>query len=163
MSYSYLPTTSTSAYRPARQDSLARFSVFGAVHGALPSWATQGLSAAAQTASGHLERLKNRNELKSTVSRAARWLFTITNGLILLWIWTLWWGERGVFQESLESCAWGSWEKWVRYLGLFARRMLLTSVVSSPQTPDLITLPSSLTPSSSTLTLTPAARGRSRR
>ncbi|KAL3465079.1 hypothetical protein BJX64DRAFT_253736 [Aspergillus heterothallicus] len=114
MSYSYLPTTSANAYRPARRDTFTPSNVLKTVHEALPPWATQGINTAAQTASGHIESLKNRGELKSTVLRTARWLFTITNGLILLWIWTLWWGERGVFQESIGSCVWNSWEKWVR-------------------------------------------------
>lgn len=42
-----------------------------------------------------------------------RRVVTIVNALILLWVWTLWWGERMVFQESLEGCGWGEWEKWV--------------------------------------------------
>ncbi|KAL2861615.1 hypothetical protein BJX68DRAFT_260429 [Aspergillus pseudodeflectus] len=112
MSYSYLPTTSASAYRPARRDTTTPSGVFKTVQEALPSWATQGISSAAQTASSRLEKLKDRNELKATVSRVVKWLFTITNALILLWVWTLWRGERGVFQESLQSCVWDSWEKW---------------------------------------------------
>lgn len=40
-------------------------------------------------------------------------VITIANALILFWVWTLWWGERTVFQESLEGCRWGEWEKWV--------------------------------------------------
>ncbi|XHG03475.1 hypothetical protein AWENTII_006778 [Aspergillus wentii] len=39
-------------------------------------------------------------------------MFTVANGLILLWVFTLWWGERTVFQDSFETCLWESWEKW---------------------------------------------------
>ncbi|MCJ1391711.1 hypothetical protein MMC18_004576 [Xylographa bjoerkii] len=33
-------------------------------------------------------------------------------GLVLIWILILWWGERRVFQSSIQSCAWDSWEAW---------------------------------------------------
>ncbi|KAL2870376.1 putative manganese ion homeostasis (Fr) [Aspergillus lucknowensis] len=112
MSYSYLPTSSASAYRPARRDHFNPSGVVKTIHDALPSWATQGISAAAHSASGRLDRLKNRSELKRLAWKVTRWLFTITNGLIILWIYTLWWGERSVFRDSLESCAWNAWEKW---------------------------------------------------
>lgn len=31
---------------------------------------------------------------------------------IILWIFTLRWGERGVFKHSVEHCAWDHWESW---------------------------------------------------
>lgn len=50
------------------------------------------------------------------VWRSLRRIFTIANGLIALWVFTLWWGERTVFRESVESCVWGNWEHWVSFL-----------------------------------------------
>lgn len=45
-------------------------------------------------------------------------IFTIPNGLILLWVLALWWGERMVFRDSIEQCAWEGWERWVSVLFL---------------------------------------------
>ncbi|KAM5470068.1 hypothetical protein MauCBS54593_003951 [Microsporum audouinii] len=39
-------------------------------------------------------------------------LFTVRTALLLLWGFTLWWGERTVFRESLRACDWNKWEKW---------------------------------------------------
>jgi hypothetical protein len=48
-------------------------------------------------------------ELKLTARRAV----CIANLLIFIWILTLRWGERAVFQDSISSCTWERWEKWV--------------------------------------------------
>lgn len=48
-------------------------------------------------------------ELRSVVRRA----FCVANLLILIWVVTLRWGERTVFQESVSSCVWETWERWV--------------------------------------------------
>ncbi|KAF2756631.1 hypothetical protein EJ05DRAFT_502127 [Pseudovirgaria hyperparasitica] len=32
--------------------------------------------------------------------------------LVVLWIWTLHWGERTVFDRSVASCDWDTWEQW---------------------------------------------------
>ncbi len=42
-----------------------------------------------------------------------RCLISIPNGLIILWIASLWWGERLVFQQSISKCDWNIWERWV--------------------------------------------------
>ncbi|KAL4928995.1 putative manganese ion homeostasis (Fr) [Aspergillus undulatus] len=110
MSYSYLPT-SASAYRPSRRE-LSLSGTLKTVHDALPQWATQGMSTAAGAASSRLNKYKNKDEVKALVTRTSKTLFTITNGLIVLWICTLWWGERSVFRDSIESCTWGAWEQW---------------------------------------------------
>ncbi|KAL3475703.1 hypothetical protein BJX99DRAFT_229169 [Aspergillus californicus] len=112
MNSPYLPTTSASAYRPARRDTRTPPNFMKTVHSTLPSWATQGMSTAARTASSELDRIKKPGELKALAVKTIRYLFTVTNGLILLWICTIFWGERGVFQESIDSCAWDAWEKW---------------------------------------------------
>lgn len=42
-----------------------------------------------------------------------RRIFTIPTLLMLLWVWTIWQGERSVFQSSLAECQWHKWEQWV--------------------------------------------------
>jgi hypothetical protein len=39
--------------------------------------------------------------------------FNLHNGLILIWVVLLWWGERSVFRQSTEACEWRKWENWV--------------------------------------------------
>lgn len=56
---------------------------------------------------------RDKNDIQTSPLRILRRVFTVTNAIILLWIFTLWWGERSVFQDSLEACAWEKWEKWV--------------------------------------------------
>ena len=43
---------------------------------------------------------------QSRKSRGLPFLF------IILWIFALRWGERGVFRQSVEHCAWDRWESW---------------------------------------------------
>lgn len=47
--------------------------------------------------------------------RLLRRTVTLANGLVVLWVWMLWWGERRVFEDSLEGCAWDQWETWVGF------------------------------------------------
>ncbi|KAL5336616.1 hypothetical protein BJX70DRAFT_271918 [Aspergillus crustosus] len=107
MSYSYLPT-SASAYPPPRHDT----PVLQSVHDTVSLWTTQGLATARRTASSQIDKVKNRGGPRILAINTIRSLFTVTNGLILLWVCTIWWGERSVFRSSLESCAWNAWEKW---------------------------------------------------
>jgi hypothetical protein len=55
---------------------------------------------------------------KTNELRRGNWsvkrLFTLVNGLVLLWWVVLYWGERGVFNSAVESCNWDKWEDWVR-------------------------------------------------
>ena len=44
---------------------------------------------------------------QSRLSRFLPFLF------IVLWVISLWWGERVVFRRSVETCAWDRWESWV--------------------------------------------------
>lgn len=60
-----------------------------------------------------VRRIQSWSDLQAALWTALKSIFTIANGLIVLWLFTLWWGERTVFQESVETCVWGNWEKWV--------------------------------------------------
>lgn len=42
-----------------------------------------------------------------------RQLLSIPHLFVLAWVLALLWGERWVFQSSVESCGWESWERWV--------------------------------------------------
>ena len=58
-------------------------------------------------------RPRSRDDLRNMVSWGWRRVFTLANAIVILWIFTLQWGERTVFQESIDACAWESWERWV--------------------------------------------------
>ena len=109
MSYSYLPTAA-SAYQPARRDT-------SSPSGALKS-VQDALSAAGRTASSQLSQVNSVAAVKALTLKTAKVIFTIPNAFVLLWICTLWWGERTVFRDSVESCVWSDWEKWVSFVWL---------------------------------------------
>lgn len=104
--------------------------------------------------------------MKSSFRALPGRLFTIVNALVVLWLFALWWGERTVFQESLEMCDWGNWEQWVS--GFFVGR-IETSISTndwflvSLKMPRLTASPSSPIRSLSTPTHTPVVRGLCRR
>jgi hypothetical protein len=61
-------------------------------------------------------RTRGRTDARGLARLVLRRLFTVANALILVWLFTLWRGERTVFQEAIDRCLWESWEKWVCYL-----------------------------------------------
>lgn len=79
------------------------------VPSAAKQWVSEGV------ANLRSSRPRSRRELQSTLKLVLKRLFRITNAVIALWLFTLWWGERTVFQESIEACAWEAWEAWVSY------------------------------------------------
>lgn len=107
MSYSHLPTAA-SAYQPARRDTSSPSGALKSVHDAL--------TAAGRTASSQLSKVNSVAAVKTLALKTAKVIFTIPNALIVLWICTLWWGERTVFRDSVESCVWSDWEKWVSFV-----------------------------------------------
>lgn len=44
-----------------------------------------------------------------------RRLLTLANVLVVLWWVVLYWGEKGTFNGTIESCSWDKWENWVCY------------------------------------------------
>lgn len=42
-----------------------------------------------------------------------RGLLNLPNAFIVIWIIVLLWGERWVFEGSINACQWSSWERWV--------------------------------------------------
>lgn len=57
--------------------------------------------------------VRRRGGYKQEALRIAKELVSLKSALILLWVFTLWWGERTIFRESLSNCVWQGWEKWV--------------------------------------------------
>lgn len=108
MSYAY----PNAPFHPARRNSTSGLSnILVQIQNALPPWAQQWIAELrAQSRAG---RRRSPSELKAMGRSTIRRMVTIANALILFWVWILWWGERTVFQESLEGCSWGEWEKWV--------------------------------------------------
>lgn len=65
--------------------------------------------------------------------RDAWWKFrrgaNVANALILMWAFILWWGERTVFEDTVSSCLWETWEKWVRVLATFYMLQTIMTVL----------------------------------
>ena len=61
-------------------------------------------------------RALGRSDIRSSTTLVFKRVFTVVNIIILLWVFTLRWGERTVFQEHIDSCFWDNWERWVRHL-----------------------------------------------
>ncbi|KGO66505.1 hypothetical protein PITC_012230 [Penicillium italicum] len=73
-------------------------------------------SAAKQWLPGSVSRAFGRNResegIKTTTVKIVKRIFTIPNAIILLWVFSIRWGERTVFQDSINQCLWDSWEEW---------------------------------------------------
>ncbi|KAL5357353.1 hypothetical protein BJX96DRAFT_11213 [Aspergillus floccosus] len=113
MSYSYSHSAGSHAYRPARPN------LWNSVQDAVPLWAKQWMT---QLQSHHIPWTRSSDgpargqlDVKSLAGRVVRCIFNVKNALILLWCFTLWWGERTVFRDTLASCAWDNWEKWPQH------------------------------------------------
>ncbi|KAJ6086623.1 hypothetical protein N7467_005537 [Penicillium canescens] len=50
--------------------------------------------------------------IKITAVRALKSILSIPTAVILLWIYSIWWGERRVFEDHINQCLWDSWEEW---------------------------------------------------
>ncbi|GLI78282.1 hypothetical protein PoHVEF18_006591 [Penicillium ochrochloron] len=102
--------------RSAGASSLPSFnSVSGQASGVVRQ-ALEGLPAAAKQwfAEGatSFSRTRGRNNARGMAALVFRRLFTVANAVVLMWLFTIWYGERTVFQEAIDRCVWESWEKW---------------------------------------------------
>lgn len=118
MSYSYPTSTNADAYRPGRRDYCVDSSNdHSRLLDTLPPWLRQWVAEIQAhwiaPSFGNTGNSQGSNALRARLWRIFRYIFTVTNALAVLWFFTLWWGERAVFQDSLERCAWENWEKWV--------------------------------------------------
>ena len=58
-------------------------------------------------------RERRRNRRAGAIIALLRIAFSVPNLLLLMWVLTLWWGERSVFRTSVKECGWEKWESWV--------------------------------------------------
>ncbi|KAL1969228.1 hypothetical protein VTN77DRAFT_482 [Rasamsonia byssochlamydoides] len=118
MSYAY-PHGSPAAAMPPRSSYRNHFveppSLLARVQDALPTelqdWIADIRSRLGYGGRRRADRRGFWQELRSMVRRAV----CVANLLILIWIFTLRWGERTIFQESVSRCAWETWERWPQH------------------------------------------------
>ena len=107
MSYAY-PRSSGASFLPSSTTNLSSGPV------SFVKLALDWLHGGAQRLSADgTANLASMNSIRSSASFVFRRIFTVANAVILLWVFTLRWGERTVFQESINACVWKSWERWV--------------------------------------------------
>lgn len=123
MSYSYPRSDSANEYRSSCRGRFAEpTNLHERLTQALPlrarRWVTELRERRIPAALNGAKNDYNGAGLQKIFWRLVRRVFSVANALILLWVLTLWWGERTVFQESLEKCVWNKWEKWVSDLNV---------------------------------------------
>lgn len=84
--------------------------IFSRVWDSIPPAAKQWLPG---SVSGGIGRHRESEGIKTTAVNIVKRIFTIPNAIILLWMFAIRWGERTVFQDSINKCLWDSWEEWV--------------------------------------------------
>lgn len=118
MSYAY-PRSAGASSLPSFNSVTGRASgVVRQVLEGLPATAKEWF---AEGAAG-FRRTRGRSDARGMAAMVLRRLFTVANAVVVMWLFTLWWGERTVFQEAFDRCVWESWEKWVCYLRLHEPR-----------------------------------------
>ena len=55
-------------------------------------------------------------------------------GLVILWMFLLWWGEEAAFTGSVKACAWPNWESWVGPAESLCAVIVLVNIAGSPPT-----------------------------
>ncbi|KAJ6129505.1 hypothetical protein N7512_002285 [Penicillium capsulatum] len=110
MSYAYQNVTGPSSLPSFASTSSYSPNSVGRSWDQLPGAAKQWVQA--RIAAWEREKPRGHGDLRSIAFQGWKRLFTAANALILLWIFTLRWGERKVFQESIDACVWESWERW---------------------------------------------------
>ncbi|CAP79834.1 Cell division control protein [Penicillium chrysogenum] len=110
MTFAYPRNTGASSLPSFNQSKSSRSSnILSRVWDGIPPQAKQWLP-------GSLNRGIGRNQdsegIKITAINLVKRIFTISNAIILLWIFSIRWGERTVFQDSINKCLWDNWEEW---------------------------------------------------
>lgn len=115
MSYAYPRSTGASSLPSYKSPSPQSPTFIDQAWGRLPGakqWVEDGVAAIGS------RRSRERGDVQSSATRIFRRIFTVANAVILVWVWTLWWGERTVFQEHIDACIWDNWEHWVGHAEL---------------------------------------------
>ena len=109
MSYAY--------QRSAGAPSLPSFNSVSGQASGVARRALEGLPATAKQwfaeGAASFTRTRGRRDARGMAALIFRRLFTVANAVVLMWLFTIWYGERTVFQEAIDRCVWESWEKWV--------------------------------------------------
>ncbi|CAI7598965.1 unnamed protein product [Penicillium pancosmium] len=112
MSYAYPRSTGASSLPSYKSPSPQSPTFIDQAWGRLPGakqWVEDGVAAIGS------RRSRERGDVQSSAARILRRIFTVANAVILVWMWTLWWGERTVFQEHIDACVWDNWEHWPQH------------------------------------------------
>lgn len=110
MSYAYPRSTGASSLPSYKSASSQSPNFFNQALDRIPGakqWVENGVAAMGS------QRPRDRSDAQSSATRIFKRLFTVANAVILVWVFTLWWGERTVFQEHIDACVWDNWEHWV--------------------------------------------------
>lgn len=106
-------------------------SLTGRLSAYLPSGPRTVLAAGKTKAFASIETIKaayaqgrRRNQRFGVILALLRLVLTLPNVLLLIWLGTLWWGERTVFRDSVQECKWDSWESWVSAPLIFCSRAI---------------------------------------
>ncbi|KAJ5781225.1 hypothetical protein N7457_006385 [Penicillium paradoxum] len=111
MTFAYPRNTGASSlpsfnqYKPARSQNILH-----RAWDSIPSAAKQWLSVGA--ISRQFGRDSESEGIKTTALKLVKRIFTIPNAIILLWMFSFRWGERTVFEDSINKCLWDTWEQW---------------------------------------------------
>ncbi|KAJ5455613.1 uncharacterized protein N7458_003877 [Penicillium daleae] len=108
MSYAY-PRSAGASSLPSFNSVTGRAS--GVVRQALEGLPATAKEWFAEGAAG-FGRTRGRSDARGMAAMVLRRLFTVANAVVVMWLFTLWWGERTVFQGAIDRCVWESWEKW---------------------------------------------------
>lgn len=74
----------------------------------------QGILARVRRAIANSETLRiPRNWQEAKYRFNPRGLLNLPNAFVLIWMFVLLWGERWVFDWSINGCQWRNWERWV--------------------------------------------------
>jgi len=73
----------------------------------------------------HSDRAKAAYGRTNKISPAGWGLWGLPLLFIILWVYTLWWGEQVVFQRNVKECSWERWEQWVNVKSSFSKSILV--------------------------------------
>ncbi|KAJ5817303.1 hypothetical protein N7447_009536 [Penicillium robsamsonii] len=110
MTFAYPRNTGASSLPLFNQNqSLQSRNILSRVWDCIPPAAKQWLPG---SLSQGIERNQENEAIKTTAINVVKRIFTISNAIILLWVFSMRWGERTVFEDSINKCLWDSWEEW---------------------------------------------------